>query len=335
MDAATEGALQSKYRNAGQTCVCANSFLVQTGIADAFVAKIVSRISALKVGDGLVSGTQVGPLISEKAILNIDQILVTVTYVPCYSTDITAEAFTNLIKESAVIITQPIKENYREQFYLSTQYIIETASKDCKIIIYDSCHFDFYYFDLTYKWLNGTVFKEPCDYHYNGFITTYKDKLTIDAYLANYVNNPNLKLPEELETLANKSLDELKRRYNSTCEKYGSYTNVSVISVYEYVKTNYKDKLLFYSMNHPTNILIQYICEEISKLIPIQCNINYTIDLLADYKGILYKCVQSVVRFNIDNHMPLTCKTSSLQEIAKVYYVTYDKIGYDTINQLI
>jgi succinate-semialdehyde dehydrogenase / glutarate-semialdehyde dehydrogenase len=75
LDAAAEGALQSKYRNAGQTCVCANSFLVQTGIADAFVAKIVSRISALKVGDGLVSGTQVGPLISEKAILNMEALV--------------------------------------------------------------------------------------------------------------------------------------------------------------------------------------------------------------------------------------------------------------------
>jgi len=56
---------------------------------------------------------------------------------------------------------------------------------------------------------------------------------------------------------------------------------------------------------------------------------------LADYKGILYKCIQPVVRFNIDNHMPLTCKISSVQEIANIYYTTYDKIGYDTINQVI
>ena len=269
-----------------------------------------------------------------KETLNMDQRLITVTYVPCYSTDITAEAFTNLIKESAVIITQPIKENYREQFYLSTQYIIETASKDCKIIIYDSCHFDFYYFDLTYKWLNSTIFKEPHDYHYNGLITTYKDKLTIDAYLENYVNNPSLKSPEDLEALANKSLDELNRRYNATYEKYGSYTNVSVISIYEFVKANYKNKLLFYSMNHPTNILIQYICEEISKLIPIQCNINYTIDMLAEYRGILYKCIQPVVNFNIDNHAPLTLKISSVKDIAQIYYTVYDRIGHSIIQQI-
>jgi succinate-semialdehyde dehydrogenase / glutarate-semialdehyde dehydrogenase len=75
VDAATEGAVQSKFRNAGQTCVCANTFLIQSGIADVFVSKLVSRITALKVGDGMVSGTQVGPLISEKALVNMEALV--------------------------------------------------------------------------------------------------------------------------------------------------------------------------------------------------------------------------------------------------------------------
>ena len=63
LDAALDGALASKYRNAGQTCVCANRFLVQDGIHDTFVAKLSERVSALKVGPGADEDTKVGPLI--------------------------------------------------------------------------------------------------------------------------------------------------------------------------------------------------------------------------------------------------------------------------------
>ena len=63
LDAALDGALTSKYRNAGQTCVCANRFLVQDGIHDAFVAGLSERVSALRVGPGADEDTKVGPLI--------------------------------------------------------------------------------------------------------------------------------------------------------------------------------------------------------------------------------------------------------------------------------
>jgi len=68
LDAAVEGAIASKYRNTGQTCVCANRFLVQAGIYDAFAEKLASRVKALKVGDGLTPGVQQGPLITPRAV---------------------------------------------------------------------------------------------------------------------------------------------------------------------------------------------------------------------------------------------------------------------------
>ena len=64
LDAAVEGALASKYRNAGQTCVCANRFLVQDGIHDAFVEKLTARVVGLKVAPGCEADSQVGPLIN-------------------------------------------------------------------------------------------------------------------------------------------------------------------------------------------------------------------------------------------------------------------------------
>ena len=71
VDAAVAGAIASKYRNAGQTCVCANRLYVQSGIHDAFVAKLVDAVEKLKIGKGLGEGTQLGPLIDEAAVAKV------------------------------------------------------------------------------------------------------------------------------------------------------------------------------------------------------------------------------------------------------------------------
>ncbi len=68
IDSAVEGAMASKYRNAGQTCVCANRFYVQEGVYDAFVAKFSAKVAALKVGNGFEDGVAQGPLIEDAAV---------------------------------------------------------------------------------------------------------------------------------------------------------------------------------------------------------------------------------------------------------------------------
>jgi succinate-semialdehyde dehydrogenase/glutarate-semialdehyde dehydrogenase len=67
LEAAVAGALVSKYRNAGQTCVCANRILVQSGVYDAFAEKLGAAVAGLKMGDGTQEGVTVGPLITEQA----------------------------------------------------------------------------------------------------------------------------------------------------------------------------------------------------------------------------------------------------------------------------
>ncbi|MFV0409008.1 MAG: NAD-dependent succinate-semialdehyde dehydrogenase [Paracoccus sp. (in: a-proteobacteria)] len=71
LDAAVEGAMVSKFRNGGQTCVCANRILVQSGIHDAFVAALAARVDALRVGPGTEDGTTIGPMINTAAIRKI------------------------------------------------------------------------------------------------------------------------------------------------------------------------------------------------------------------------------------------------------------------------
>lgn len=75
LEQAVAGAMASKYRNAGQTCVCANRILVQSGIYDGFAAALVKAVNKLTVGPGLEPGTAIGPLISSEAIAKVEALV--------------------------------------------------------------------------------------------------------------------------------------------------------------------------------------------------------------------------------------------------------------------
>ncbi|MCE1170603.1 MAG: NADP-dependent succinate-semialdehyde dehydrogenase [Azovibrio sp.] len=73
LDAAVAGAMASKYRNAGQTCVCANRLLVQDGVYEAFAEKLTAAVRKLQVGNGMVDGVTQGPLINEAAVQKVEE----------------------------------------------------------------------------------------------------------------------------------------------------------------------------------------------------------------------------------------------------------------------
>lgn len=75
IDAAIDGAIISKFRNAGQTCVCTNRLFVQSGVHDAFVEKLCERVASLNVGTGLTPGTDIGPLIDDAAVQKARELL--------------------------------------------------------------------------------------------------------------------------------------------------------------------------------------------------------------------------------------------------------------------
>jgi succinate-semialdehyde dehydrogenase/glutarate-semialdehyde dehydrogenase len=79
LDAAVEGAMLCKFRNNGQTCVCANRIYVQAGVYDAFAAKLKAAVEALEVGDGLRAGTTTGPLINDDAVAKVEEHIKDVT----------------------------------------------------------------------------------------------------------------------------------------------------------------------------------------------------------------------------------------------------------------
>lgn len=75
INSAVSGAIDAKFRNAGQTCVCANRLLVQRGIYDEFLSRLTSQVALLKVGDGMAPDTRIGPLINQQAVKKVDELI--------------------------------------------------------------------------------------------------------------------------------------------------------------------------------------------------------------------------------------------------------------------
>ena len=75
LDAAVDGAMAAKFRNVGQACTAANRFLVQEGVVDEFVARVAERVRALRVGPGIDDGVDIGPLIDERALDKVDELV--------------------------------------------------------------------------------------------------------------------------------------------------------------------------------------------------------------------------------------------------------------------
>ena len=246
-------------------------------------------------------------------------------HIECFR-DINKEYFTDIIMKCDIIITQPLNDNYKDVDYLSTSYIIKHKQANCKLIICDSCYFNFYYFDLTYKYFNNDWLHKPIDYHYNTIMDCYNKNLSIEHYITNFIDNIDLKSCEELDTIANDSFNELQNRNINNKEKYND-VNTYIIQTYDYIKNNYKDKLLFYSMNHPTKYLIQFICEQIIDILKLKNTINYDIDLLNHTRCILYKCISKNVNFDIKNHNAQILGIKDINKITQLYYDVYTEIG--------
>lgn len=103
LDAAVVGAMASKYRNAGQTCVCANRLLIQDSVFDAFTEKLVAAVNALKVGNGADDGVQIGPLINDEAVAKVSELVDQAT-----------------AKGAKVLVGGGVGESYGQGFFMPT-----------------------------------------------------------------------------------------------------------------------------------------------------------------------------------------------------------------------
>ena len=224
--------------------------------------------------------------------------------IPCFNdSDILEDTFKSIVEDADIIVTQPINDNYKEKFFLSTNYVIKNCKKSAKIFIIPSLHFDFYYPDLMYKIKeNNTHESEPADYHYKCVIDNYEKG--IHYIFGKYINNEAYKSYEELINTAENSIKELQRREDLMDNFVLVNSNVTLIKFSQFIEKNYRDKLLFYSMNHPVALCIQVIAERIKEHLGFG-EINYNCDYLFESeRGILFSCLQKCVNFDINMHKP-------------------------------
>jgi hypothetical protein len=153
-------------------------------------------------------------------------------------------------------------------------------------------------------------------------IESYINGFSPEYYINNFVNNLDLTTSEELDKKAEDSLNELYKRYVDNKRKYNG-NNIHIISTYEYIKQNYKEKLLFYTVNHPTKYLIQYICKEIIEILQIENTMNYDIDILSSIRCILYKSVSKAVNFDITSCSASLLNITDINKITLIYYDKY------------
>ncbi|WP_086478971.1 NAD-dependent succinate-semialdehyde dehydrogenase [Oceanospirillum sanctuarii] len=113
IDAAVEGAIASKYRNAGQTCVCANRLLVQAGVHDEFAEKLAKRVKEMQIGNGTTPGVEVGPLINKAAIDKVDTLVKA------------------SVEQGAVVVTGGERHSHGELFYTPT--ILSNVTQDMPV----------------------------------------------------------------------------------------------------------------------------------------------------------------------------------------------------------
>ena len=256
--------------------------------------------------------------------LNLNKFKYNETIIECFDTELTEEEFTLCINISDIIIMNLVEDNYRNKKYLSTTHVIYHSQKGCKIIILNNFYFHFYYFDSKMISTKG----ELNPYHHLNLYECCKNNETADLYINNYINNSTLKTKYELEYLANKSFEELDTRYENILlhKKMSPHKLIYSIAISNYIKDNYKKKLLFYTTNHPSKYLFQYVSQEIISILNLENTMDYTIDIFTHTKLILYKCIQKVVFFDIQENTPLIGNQSNINDIYKWYCDLYTNI---------
>ena len=213
--------------------------------------------------------------------------------------------YTYTLLELDLIIIQPINEDFNNIKY-STKSILNNSKHDCISILIPSLYFDFYHPYLCY--LNGEKSKihEPIDYH---------DKILIKLYLA-YKESSNEEIIEKYmnifknELFINNSMcnDNLTLSLKNIEDRESNFKNYIVnntkcISTYNFIKNNYQEQLLFYSVNHPSKYLLSYLSDEIFKYLNIPSEeYNENIDPFNNLIIPIYYCLNHMLKFDISQY---------------------------------
>jgi hypothetical protein len=261
-------------------------------------------------------------------VLHVTNSDIICTYIPCHLTEQNEEEFCETIIQQDMIVTQPINTLYRDKTYLSTSFVIQNAKSSTKVIVFPSLYFNFYQTDLIYYQVEGKNLSVPIDYHHAHILQYFSSSKSFDTFLSDVVHNENLYTNEYYDKLSNTQLEELEHRENKF-KSVNEKDNLYFISVVDFIKQNYKEKLLFYSMNHPTKYMLHFLAETVLRFVNMESiSIDYDIDPLDNIIPILYRSLQKFVNFDLQEISPRIETYSGKQlngvkEIFDEYVINY------------
>lgn len=235
----------------------------------------------------------------------------------------------NILHTIDLLITQPISDNYKNNSDLSTKTILSKLSTKCKIIMIPNCYFNFYYPFVTYL---KTVHKEYTEYYFDlnliQILHSTDNKDDIVTLFFDCIDK--CEYPHQ-DKLAEASISELHKREIEMCAKYN---NIYCITISQFIKDNYKDHLLFYTRNHPTNYLLAHICKSILHYIHIYDIPDNSLldDPFVNKHPPLYKSLQKYVNFDISKYTPSLFDANGLFEVTKKLLNSLDKFIYPIKN---
>jgi len=230
-----------------------------------------------------------------------------------------------LIQQADIIISQRIVDDVLGN--AKTSVVLDNRKKQSRIILYNACYMKLYYFDLNYLIINNIPIEKPCAYHHKYIIDSYKNDISIYDCYSNYINNPNLLNKDQLLEIFSNDIQELSLRYQEILQLND---NSDIIDIIPFIIKEYKKKLLFYSINHPTNILLEHIVKKIIKILNIN---HYSInnrEKLPYPKCILHRSLSNILEFDIQQHQPYIIQNNNQLDTLSIiseYYSIYRNIG--------
>ena len=214
--------------------------------------------------------------------------------------------YSNTLPLLDLLIIQPISDNYKNNIKYSTLTILNNLKSSCKTILFPSLYFNYYHpYSCYINDDNGNIVSEPIDYHDKTLIklfTVYYKKYTNNEIIEKYnlmINKDDFITNNMLNNNLEKSLKEIKDRE----ENYKNYVlnSTEIIYSHDFIKNNYANILLFYTINHPTKVLFYYISDKILKYLDIPLhNYNDNIDPFDNLILPIYKSIQNTLNFTIN-----------------------------------
>lgn len=263
-----------------------------------------------------------------------------VTTIYCYDTQLSENEFTSIIKNSDIIITQPISDNYRNKPYLSLSHIVNISKKDCKIIVFPPLDFHFYYFDLDTLYYKSNYINIPSSLHLKNLFKYFIDKKSIDEYLNDVFYYKNFMSDSDINSLAEYCFS-LTRQRELLSERFIHRENYFSIKIEEFYRKNYKNVLLSYTLNHPSAYVSIFLAQTILNIleidVPVNKNANYFLKLSQsnEIKVMpIYDCIRNILNFDsreyissfdeiLLNHRE---ENLSIENACKIYYKCYNNI---------